>query len=168
MARSGCSAKILGPQHVVGGKDQLSRHHILAHRPHVLPGRGGGKDLDLLARVTFTELHIFDHDHSIGTGRQWISGVDIESMASDVKVHRPGLAGATRAFCQNGIAVHSRSMIVRRRDRGPDWLGGYPSCGLFQGNDFARHEPRQSDILKRCPPPLKCLGQGDIFEIWRV
>jgi len=77
MARPGQRAQIDRPQPVVGGQHQLGGHHVLAHRPDVLPGRHGGANLDARAAVGQRHrLDVLDHDDRVGPGRQRVAGVD--------------------------------------------------------------------------------------------
>jgi hypothetical protein len=76
MAAAGDGADVLRADAVVGGQHQFGRHHVLAHRAHIAPGRHRRQNLDAVAVRRRHRLRLLDHDHGVGVGRQRVAGVD--------------------------------------------------------------------------------------------
>ena len=134
MSTAGQRAQIDGPQLMIDLQDGLRRHHILAHQAHVLPGRDRG--VDQKAAIAGL-IDMLDHDHGVGLLRQGIAGIDRVRLPSQPKAKSlcfPRVAGIGSS---DGIAVHSRAMIMRRRQFGSHRSGGDAPQRLVKRDGFA-------------------------------
>ena len=120
VAGGGQRAQVARLQAAALGDHQFRSHDVLAHRPHVLPGRGGGDDLD---HTVAAVVDVFHHDHGVGVRRHGVAGVDPDSLGSQPQPSRGCLRGADRAGGGHRYAVHGGGGKVRTGERRPDGFG---------------------------------------------
>ena len=129
VAGGGEGAEIAGFEAAALGEHELGGHDVLAHRADVLPGRGGGGDLD---RAVAAVVDVFDHDHGVGVGRHGVAGVDPDGLGVQLEVARRGLGSADGAGGGYGHTVHGGGGKVRAGEGRPDGRGGDVAEGLVQ------------------------------------
>src|SRR5208337_2807428 len=106
------------PQNMLPWQEQLTRHDVFTHLAHVLPRECSRTDFNLRMRYA---LDMFDHDDRVRTLWKRVACVDREGALSGKAKGR----SVARAECIAGahrVAVHCRSMIVRDRAYGDNWL----------------------------------------------
>jgi hypothetical protein len=147
---------------VAGRQDQLGRHHVLAHRADVLPGRDGRHQLDLVVPDRF---QVLDHHHRVGARRQRVAGVHPGRARAEPEADRRGLGGAGRVLGAHGRAVHRGRVVVRRGQARPDRLGGDAAERVGHGDGLARNGVQQAGRLEGAPPPAPGLLERHVVEI---
>ena len=114
MAAADRCAKVLRAQLVVGWQHQLSRHDVLAHGPHVPPGRRGGHDLNYRLVALANKLRVLDHNHRVGEGGQRVAGINICCFDAQDQPFWHGLGSASGVLGAHRVAVHRGRVVVRR------------------------------------------------------
>ena len=162
MAAAGQRPQIHRPQHVVGRQHQFAGDHILAQRPHVLPGRDRAANCDAFA-VQF--LRMLDHDDAVRAWRQRVAGVDWLRLFRQPQRERARLGRAARPCRCHRVAVHGRRVIVRRGQARVHALCRHPAQGLRQRHLLAWQRPVASAREQGLGQTRPRLRQRNILKI---
>ena len=158
----GQGAEVAGFQAAALGEHQFGGHDVLAHWPDVLPGRGGGDDLD---RAVTTIVDVFDHDHGVGVGRHGVAGVDPDGFRVQLESPRGGLGCAYGAVRRHRHAVHGGGGKVRAGEGGPDGCGGDVAEGLVQGQAEGLAGRPIGELGQGPRHSFASRGQGHVVEV---
>ena len=117
-------AHVFGADGVVLGQHELRGHDVLAHGPDVLPGGGGGHDLDIAARL----VDHLAHDHRVEAVGHGVAGIDPDRLRADPAAgwgrsrwrgRCPRRAPRPRPWRRRCSAARSGAPRWARRSRGP-------------------------------------------------